>query len=536
MQKPAAAELAPQSRTIPDLVSEMARRYPDREAIVGSGERLTYRDLDKAVTQVASFLLEQGVRKGDKIGVLMGNLPQWIVADFAITSIGAVMVGVNTWVTARELGYVLEHSDTRLLITTGRFLRNDYRAMISELRSEGRLPLLENVLAVGADPQPGEWRWSDAQRDPDPAALARLNVARSAVMPDDPAYILYTSGSTALPKGVVVQHRGLIENMWEIGQRQHVTHNDRLWLAVSLFWGLGCENALFNLFTHGGCIVLQESFDPEVALELIEREQCTMFYGTPNMAEALLSTPGYRRERFKSMRGGATIGTPDQIRRLVDEGLTEICNIYGLTETYGNCSVTDASDDLELRLGSIGKPLDGFDIRVVDCATEQECAQGDIGEIRVKGHVLKEYYKDPERTREVFDSRGYFRTGDLGLFGPTGHLFFRGRIKEMIKTGGMNVSPVEVEQVLTSHPGVMAAYCVPLPDPELEEVFGAVLVPKPGAVIELEAVQATCAKALARYKRPRHLMLVDERDLPLTITGKVKKDDLIRRFNESGML
>lgn len=530
MQKPAPPELAPKSLTIPALVAEMANRYPDREAVVGAHHRFTYQGIERAVNQAASFLLQAGIRKGDKVAVLMGNLPEWIIADFAITSIGAVMVAVNTWVTARELAYVLEHSDTRLLITTGRFLRHDYRAMIDELRAESRLPQLERVLVVGDDVRDGDLRWTDAMREPDPAAASRLNEARSAVQPDDPAYILYTSGSTALPKGVVIQHRGLVENMWRIGQRQHVTHHDRLWLAVSLFWGLGCENALFNLYTHGGCIVLQESFDAEVALQLIERERCTMFYGTPNMAEALLSTPGYRRERLRTMRGGATIGTPDQIRRLVDAGLTEICNIYGLTETYGNCSVTDAGDDLELRLSSIGRPLEGFDIRVIDNTTGHECEPGDIGEIRVKGHVLKEYYKDPERTREAFDERGYFRTGDFGLFGPTGHLYFRGRIKEMIKTGGMNVSPVEVEQVLTGHPGVMAAYCVPLPDPELDEVFGAVVVPKHGAIIDLEAVRALCARELARYKRPKQFLVIEERDLPLTITGKVRKDDLIRRF------
>ena len=530
MSIPAHPRLKPRSQTIPALISEMAARHPDREAIVGGDQRLSFRTLEQQVECVAAYLLEQGIRKGDKVGVLMGNLPEWIVADFAITSIGAVMVAVNTWVTARELGYVLEHSDTRLLITTGRFLRNDYRAMIDQLRTEKRLPMLERLLIVGSEPQAGELRWADALRAPSPVAREQFERARSDVRSDDPAYILYTSGSTALPKGVVVQHHGLVDNMWEIGQRQHVTHEDRLWLAVSLFWGLGCENALFNLFTHGGCIVLQESFDPERALELIERERCTLFYGTPNMAEALLGTPGFRRERVRTMRGGATIGTPDQIRRLVDVGLTGICNIYGLTETYGNCSVTDADDELELRLASIGRPLDTFQIRVVDSATGLECQQGEIGEIRVKGHVLKEYFKDPERTREAFDDQGFFRTGDLGLFGPGGHLFFRGRIKEMIKSGGMNVSPVEVEQVLTAHPGVMAAYCVPLPDAELEEVFGAVLVPMRGAQIDVEAVGATCARELARYKRPRQFLVVEERDLPLTITGKVKKDELIRRF------
>jgi len=509
----------------------MAMRFPDREALIGGRERLSFAQLATAVDAMAASLLRHGIGKGDKVAILMGNRIEWIVADFAICSIGAIMVGVNTWVTARELAYVLSHSEACLLITTGRFLKQDYRQMLAHMRSTGEpLPALKGLLIVAQTAGDGEWAWNDWMQAPSSSELAFLVEAKRDVAPSDDAYILYTSGSTANPKGVVLQHYALIENMWQIGQRQHVTEHDKLWLAVSLFWGLGCENALFNLFTHGGCIVLQEHFDPVQAFELIETERCTLFYGTPNMAEALLNHPDFRADRFQSLRGGATIGTPLQIQRLVDVGLRDICNIYGLTETYGNCSVTDAHDPLPLRLNSVGQPLKGVLARIVDPATELDCRVGEVGEIRVKGYVMREYLKDPERTREAFDAQGFFKTGDLGLVNETGHIFFKGRLKEMIKSGGMNVSPVEVEETLMRRPEVLAAYCVPLKTDDFDEVFGAVLVPRGEMQIDLDVIRTHCQSELSRYKRPQSFLVVHEKDLPLTNTGKVKKNEMQALF------
>ena len=300
----------------------------------------------------------------------MGNRPEWLIVDFAITLLGGVMVGVNTWATARELEHVLAHSDSRILIAVDRFLKYDYRALLAALQPHReRLPQLERIVGVG-DALPGGWLpYAEldalAERVPD----AAIDAAQRAVDPHDVAYLLYTSGSTSLPKGVQLLHYALIENMWQIGERQQVTEHDRLWLAVSLFWGLGCENALFNVLTHAGCVVLQEHFDAGEALALIERERCTLFYGTPNMAQALHEHPDRARRDLSSLRGGGTIGTPEQILRLVELGAREICNIYGLTETYGNCNVADAADPLEKRLASVGRPLAGVEQRIVDPQT-----------------------------------------------------------------------------------------------------------------------------------------------------------------------
>ena len=525
----------PVGRTVPDLIDELARRFPEREAVVGSGARYTYAQLHREVRHIARALHGLGVRPGDKVAILMGNRPEWIVADLAAASLGAIVVGVNTWATVRELEYILANSDSKILITVPRFLRHDYVAALRELEPRAeRLPALERIISVGDD-APEAWvRYAElsalAERTPEPV----IDDAQRAVSPRDAAYLLYTSGSTARPKGALLQHYALIENMWWIGERQHVTERDRLWLAVSLFWGLGCENALFNMLTHGGCIVLQESFEPSAALRLIEEERCTLFYGTPNMAQALYEHPERPQRDLSSLRGGATIGTPEQIRRVIDLGAREICNIYGLTETYGNSHVTDAADPLEKRLKSVGRPLPRVDQRIADVDTGAVLPPGSVGEIRVKGYVMLGYYKDPERTAQSFDEDGYFRTGDLGCTDADGYLYFRGRLKEMVKTGGINVAPVEVEELLMTHPAVNLAFVVGVRDPVVDEVLAAVIVPKPGARLAEDELARFCRKSLAAYKVPRLFRLVSETELPLTSTGKLHKSRLAETFFVQG--
>lgn len=521
----------PASRTIADLIDELAQRIPEREALVGAGQRYTYAQLRAEVRRVAGALHALGLRRGDKVAILMGNRPEWLIADFAITLLGGVMVGVNTWASARELEYILAHSDAKMLITVDRFLKYDYRALLDSLEPHReRLPRLERIVCMADDAPAGWLRYADLGSFAARATEAAIEAAQRAVTPDDVAYLLYTSGSTALPKGVEFQHYALIENMWQIGERQRVTEHDRLWLAVSLFWSFGCLNALFNILTHGGCVVLQEHFDAGEALALIERERCTIFYGTPNMAQALHEHPERPGRDLSSLRGGATIGTPEQIMRVVELGAREVCNIYGLTETYGNCNVTDAADPLERRLASVGRPLAGVDQRIVDPQTGKVLPPGELGEIRVKGYVTRGYYKDPARSAESFDEHGYFRTGDLGYADSEGSLYFRGRLKEMVKTGGINVAPVEVEEILMTHPGVQAAFVTGVPDAQRDELLAAIVVPKPGATLSSVLLREFCRESLAAYKVPRLFRFVAETELPLTTTGKLQKNRLASMF------
>jgi fatty-acyl-CoA synthase len=282
--------------------------------------------------------------------------------------------------------------------------------------------------------------------------------------------------------------------------------------------------------THGGCVVLQEHFDAGEALRLISSERCTMFYGTPNMAQALSDHPERSKYDLSSLRSGGTIGSPEQMMRVVELGARDICNIYGLTETYGNCSVTDAADPLEVRLTTVGRPLPGVDLRIVDPETGALLAAGEIGEIRVKGYVTVGYYKDEAKNRASFDGENFFMTGDLGFLDAEGRLHFRGRIKEMIKTGGINVAPVEVEEILLSHPSVKLAYVTGVPDPQRDEVIAAIVVRREGYEIEQSDILAHCRRELAAYKVPRLVKFVNEADLPLTVTGKLQKNRLHELF------
>lgn len=525
----------PKSRTVPDLLDEIAARFPDREALVGSGRRFTYTELRDEVRTFAKGLRALGVNPRDKVAVLMGNRPEWIIADLAICSLGAVMVAVNTWVTSRELGYILRHSDTSTLIASDRFLKYDYFALLAELEPHPlALPQLRSIVHVGARGYRGSVSFEDvcARGRTEPGTV--VEAAARAIDPQDVAYLLYTSGSTATPKGVQLQHFALIENMWQIGERMHVTERDRLWLAVSLFWGLGCENALFNVLTHGGVMVLQEHFEPAEALRLISSERCTLFYGTPNMAQALFDHPDRRNFDLTCLRSGGTIGSPEQIMRVVALGARDICNIYGLTETYGNCCVTDAAEPLEIRCNTVGRPLPGVDIRIVDSNTGMLLPQGEVGEIRVKGYVTIGYFKDEAKTRDAFDADGFFLTGDLGYLDADGRLHFRGRTNEMIKTCGINVAPIEIEEILMTHPAVKLAYVVGVPDPQRDEVIAAVIVCQQNEKVEEMELLAHCRRALAAYKIPRLMKFVNEADLPLTVTGKLQKNRLSELFIGGG--
>ncbi len=517
----------PRSRTAPALLAELADRHPDTEFVVGGARRLRYPGFRTEVRRFARGLHALGVRRGDKVAILMGNRPEWLVADFAILALGAVMVSLNTWATRRELAWMLDHSDTSVLVTVDRFLGQDYTGALGEIAAAGGLAKVRHVVRVAPDGRelPGGVSWDSVMRAGEAVPERVIDAAEEAVEPPDVACILYTSGSTSAPKGVQLQHFALIENMWHIGERQRLRAGDRLWLAVSLFWGLGCENALFALMTHAGTIVLQERFDAGEAIDLIERERCTVVYATPNMVRAIAEHPGCRPGRLATLRTGVTIGTPEQVRLLADGlGAAEVCNVYGLTETYGNCTVTDAADPIEVREASVGRPLPGFEVVVVDPETGGSLPAGEVGEIRVRGYVTCGYYRDEDRNREAFDPDGRFRTGDLGYLDESGRLFFRGRLKEMIKTGGINVAPVEVEEVLTSHPGVEQAYVVGLPDAERDEIVAAVVVPREDAdAADAAALRAHCADTLAAYKRPRRYRLVAAGGLPLTTTGKVRK-------------
>ncbi|MGE4339976.1 MAG: class I adenylate-forming enzyme family protein [Pigmentiphaga sp.] len=515
----------PKSRTIPNLLSEQAQAYSAATALISGNKKLTYAELKDTVWGAARWLIHLDVKPGDKVGVLMGNRVEWVVSTLAIASIGATAVALNTWATGNELEYMLEHSDVKHLILQRRFLKTDYAEVFADRESlRTKVPLLQQIIGIDEDIAPGWLPFLGKIYGADWPSENTLQARLADVCKEDVAILLYTSGSTARPKGVQLQHYALIENTWNIGQRQHVTSQDKLWLAVSLFWGYGCSNAMMNMLTHGAAIVLQEHFDAEEALRLIEREKCTLIYATPNMAQALYDHPSRKTRDLSSLRGGSASGNREQRGRAI-ELAPEICNLYGLSEVYGNSHVTDVDDPMDLRLTSCGRPLPGVEQKVVS-PEGRRLSPGQIGELCLKGYVTPGYYKDPEQTAKAFDEEGYFRTGDLVYVNEHGYMFFQGRLKEMVKTGGINVSPAEVEAVLLQHPALYLAHVVGLPDAVRGELLAAVVAKKPGAMVSGEEILSFCKTRLAAYKVPRKIRIISEHDLPLTTTKKVQKNKI----------
>jgi fatty-acyl-CoA synthase len=516
----------------------MATARAGAEAVVFRGERLSYAALAARADELARAFLAVGVRRGDRVAVLLPNRPEWLVALFAASRIGALTVGVSTFSTPRELGWTLEHARPAVLVTAAEFRGRDYlealhalvpelaRAAPDALRSE-RLPELRAVVTVGERRPAGAYRWDALLARGAEVRGSALAAARAAVAPEDLCYVLYTSGSTATPKGVTLAHRGLVENGFAIGERQRLSAADRLWLAVPLFWSFGSANALPAILTHGGTLVLQESFEPGEALALLDDERCSVYYGMAHMARALLEHPDRPRRRLAAMRTGLTIGLPEDLElTMAAVGAAELCNVYGSTETYGNCAVTDARDPLDVRLHTQGLPLPGMDIRVVDPASGRALPPGEMGEFRVRGRVTPGYYREPEQTRAAFDADGAFVTGDLGLVGPDGRLRFRGRLKELIKTGGINVAPLEVEGVLLAHPEVAQAHVVGVPHRDRGEIVVAAVELREGATATPDALVAHCRASLASYKVPARIVSRKADEFPRTSTGKVHKPAL----------
>lgn len=514
----------PKSRTLPGLLDELAARQPDRELIVGDGARLSYAETHRRARELAKGLRRLGVVAGDRVALVMTNRPEWLLVDFAVTMLGATLVPISTWSRPRELEYVLAHCGVSTLITIPHLGAQRFLDAVAEMGgpSSARLPALRRVVVAGDERPAGTIPLEDVPSLGRDVPDAEIDAAQRAVTPEDVACILYTSGTTSTPKGVQLCHGGLLENMWNIGERQHLTPADRMWMGISLFWSFGA-NALVAVMSHGGTLVLQEQLDAGEALALIEHERCTVYYGTPNIALALTEHPDRARRDLSSLRTGAAIGPPAAMQMVMDLGAREICNVYGLTECYGNCSVTDAHDDPEVRRATVGYPLPGMEIRVVDRESRKPLPAGEIGEILVRGLLTPGYYRDPEKNAAAFDGDGFLLTGDLGFIGDDGRLRFRGRIKEMVKTGGINVAPLEVEEVLLSDPAVEQAYVVGLPDPRKEEILVAVVVPKPGRAADPAVLRALCRDALAAYKVPQEIHVMTREDLPVTSTGKVQK-------------
>lgn len=514
--------------TIREQLRRLADEHGDRRAIVFAGRTVTYAELERRCLAFAGALDAAGLAEGDRVAALLPNSVEWLVAYLGTAASGRVFVGLNTWFTGEDLAYVLRRCGARMLLMTDRFRSHDYVGVVRTALGEGAtvyptvrsdaLPDLDRVVSVGDGVDDRSLTWDELL-----AAAPPDTEPRFTAQPDDPALIVYTSGSTGLPKGVVLTHGALLANGLHIGDRQHITAEDRLWIASPLFFSYGCANAVMVVLSHGSTLLLQDVFEASSSLDLIDSEQATVYYATTNMTYALRDELA-RDPRKLALRTGTAIGTPSQVRAAA-ELVPGICNIYGMTETYGNCAVTDSDDPLEVRLTTQGRALPGHVIAIVDPDTEQEVAVGELGEIRVGGLLTPGYFNDPERTAAAFDAKGRLRTGDLGRLDAEHRLVWESRIGDMIKTAGVNVSAAEVERVLETDPRIQQVYVVGVPDEVRGELIAAVVQPSTDDLTEDDVV-TFARSALASYKVPRIVEFRRDGAFPVTATGKVSRRDL----------
>jgi fatty-acyl-CoA synthase len=513
---------APLSRTMFELLCEQAAAAPERAVATTIDSSISYAALAARTRIVARHLRRSGVRRGDRVGLLCDNRMEWLEVFFATAAIGAILVPFSTWSTAWELDFLLTDSEVRLLFAIPGFGERDFAEEIAALRFRPAYGGLERVVLIGAPPRESFESYFTYVEGESLASLPPGEGASAA----DSMVILYTSGSSNRPKAVPLEHFGIIENGFNIGARQGLVPGDRVLVSIPLFWAYGAVNALPAAITHGATLVMQGHFEASRALDLIEREKCTAIYTLPAMTNALVAHPAFHRRRTASLRAGVTIGAPQDVMTAAEQlGVSEICNIYGGTENYGNCCVTPHDWPLEKRATCQGMPLPGVQLRILDPATGRDAQTGEIGEIEVKGYLTKGYLGDSAQfNASVFTPDGYFRTGDLGSLQEDGTLRYAGRTSEMIKRSGINVSPTEVEEILQQHPTVALAGVTGLADPAKGELIVAFLTAKPGASIDAAAVLEHCRKYLSRYKVPDRIHACEA--LPLTSTGKLMRREL----------
>lgn len=497
MQKP------PDSRSLADLVFEQADRYGSHPAVIAGDRVLSYAGLADRAARVAGALRARGIGRGDKVGLLVNNRAEWVEAFFGTMIAGATVAAFSTWSTPDELDWLIADAGISLMIAVDRFADNDYAAYAATR------PVPEIVLLSAF-----ETLTSGPPVQPAPGMSAA-----------DTAISISTSGSSSRPKSVPLTHRGIIENGFNIGERQGYTPADRVLLSPPLFWSYGSANAMSAVLTHGATLVLQGKFEPGEAIALIEQHRCTALYTLPSITNAIISHASFSRERVRSLRTGVTIGAPQDILTAAQVlGATEICNVYGQTESYGNCAVTPHDWPLERRAACQGPPLPGVTVRIVN-ADGGVLPAGEEGLIEVQGYVMHGYTgASADQTAAVMTADGFFRTGDMGRLLEDGSVSFSGRISEMIKKGGINISPAEVEDVLMRHAGVALAGVVGVPDALQGELLAAFVVAKAGSIVSAEELAAHCRAVASRYKVPDFIEIRSE--LPVTVTGKLMRREL----------
>jgi fatty-acyl-CoA synthase len=520
--------------TVGALLSRLAATIPNNEALVYAdrGQRWTFAQFETEARLIARGLMACGVERGERVALWATNVPEWVVLQFALAKIGAILVTVNTALRAHEIDYLLRQSESATVITIRGFKDVDYVGVLSEIGAVGdaKLPNLKRAIFIsrgeGDDCPDGLMAYEKLRELAAGVSEEELDAREAEVGLDDVINMQYTSGTTGFPKGVMLSSRNILNNGYWLGRGLGYTPQDRLCLCVPLFHCFGCVIGVLGAYTHGACLCPIEFFDARKVLETIERERCTSLYGVPTMFLAEMEDPEFKRFDLSSLRTGVMAGAlcPEALmRRAIDEmNLGEITIIYGLTEASPGITQTPRDDTVEHRTQTVGVVLPEMEVKIVDPALRQTLGPNEHGELCVRGYcVMKGYYNNPEATRAAIDDEGWLRTGDQATMDDEGYVRITGRIKDIIIRGGENISPKEIEDLLRQHPSVSDVYVYAVKSEFFGEEVAAAVRLKPDAQATMEELREFCQGKIARFKIPKYVRFVGE--FPMTASGKIQK-------------
>ena len=479
------------AQTLGEVLERHAKERPNHEAVVTPARRVTYEDLYLRARSAATTLHTLGVGRGDHVGILMGNDEKWLSLFYGAALIGAVTVPVNTRFKAAEVDFCLKQADCKALFYVPRFLNINFRAMVKEI---GFAKAFDITRALP------EWSIGDTGK----------------VSPEETLLIQFTSGTTAYPKGAMLTHDNMLRDAWAAGTRIGITPEDRYFNCRPFFHVAGSTLSALMALVAGATLVTLPTFEAGPALEMMERERCTLVSGNDTLFQMLMGHEDFPKRKL-SLRGGWAAAGPQTMRRIIDVlGAKAICAAYGLSEASPNVVMSDWRDPEELRVNGLPSPHDGVEVRIQD------------GEIQVRGwNVMKGYYNNAEANAKAFSEDGWLRTGDLGELTEDGRLRMVGRLKDVFRVGGENVAPAEVEEVLLAHPAVQTAQVIGVPDQRLGEVPAAYVTLKDGQRAKEAELIAWCKQRCANFRVPRYLRIVkDFEAIGMTASGKVQKHKL----------
>ena len=525
--------------TFPKVLDRMAEEFPDQTAIRFTTLDYTrsYAEFREDVDEFARALIALGVKPGSHVAMWATNLPQWYIAFWATTKIGAVLVTVNTAYKIHEAEYLLRQSDTHTLIMEKSYRDSDYQQIMLELCPElletksgsplhsHRLPFLRNIITVGFR-QKGAITWEEALERGSSVPVEEVWRLAANVAPNDVCNMQYTSGTTGFPKGVMLTHYNVVNNGKCIGDRMDLSTADRMMIQVPMFHCFGMVLAMTAAMTHGASIYPLPYFSPRPALACIHQEKITCFHGVPTMFVALLEHPDFEKTDFSHMRTGIMAGSPCPISKMRDVvekmHMSEITIVYGQTEASPGCTMSSTDDPLEVRVGTVGRAMPEIECRIIDPDTNQELPDGEIGEFVARGYnIMKGYYKMPEATRAAIDADGWLHTGDLACRTPEGNFRITGRLKDMIIRGGENIYPKEIEEFIYTHPKVSDVQVIGVPDENYGEEILACIILKDGEEMSVDEMKTYIRDHMARHKVPRYIEFVSA--FPMNAAGKILK-------------